>query len=164
MLSLASLMVDYPDETAHRMMVRHGSGMLLRALRGEPEPTRPTRAILYRGSESRYVPVGQRHTLAAPRAVRDILTAVADAFDMPEQALVGRGKSNPEKLARSVAIRLIRDRTWQNGEPIYSTITIGGFFKRDHSTICHALSMFETYCKNYPQVGEIYAELRERLG
>lgn len=159
-----------PERTANRMMMVRGSGMLLRAIRGEPEPDEPPACLAVREKprprkhQAPYIPVQARPTIPAPMAVRAVIDAAAEAFGLEPEQLLGRGKRRAVLMARAVAIRLIRDRTWENGEPRHSTPTIGGYFGRDHSTVCWALEHFETYCRQFPAVGEIYEKLRETVG
>lgn len=96
-----------------------------------------------------------------PAAVREIIAKVAEAFGFTPDVLTSDRKFIAAVHARAVAIRLIRDRTWENGEHKHSTTTIGRYFGRDHSTVCHALSHFPDYCRHHPEVGEIYEALRE---
>lgn len=150
MASAPALPFGVSDETRHRTMMRHGSGMLLRALRGEPEPVpfRPRARV--------------RFDPAPPGTIaRGIIREVADAFSMEPNDLTGESRKADHIIARFVAIRLIRDRTWSDGTPRFSTTRIGGFFNRDHSTIGHALCVFEIKMKQFPQAAEIYEALRD---
>ena len=166
MLNLESLREPaFPVEPAFADMMERGSAMLLRAMRGQPEeapPQRPPLQFTVRPNKNGpYVPVSQRPRLPAPQAVREIIAKVAEAFDITPERLTGIGRSKHLVMARAVAIRLIRDRTWNGDEPRHSLPTIGRFFGRDHSTICHAIQHFPAYCKAWPEVGEIYERLRD---
>lgn len=147
-------------------MMTQGSTLLLRALRGESGigATRTikglTREAMNGRRKRRYVPMAQRPVFDAPATIRKIINDVADAFGIPPEWMISADRSQEAVHARAVAIRLVRDRTWQNGEPRHSTTAIGRFFKREHSTICHTLRMFEIYARRQG-VSEIYRRLSE---
>lgn len=162
-LKIASLRNEgIPEELANRMMVAHGSRELLRCLRGEPEPVvMPTFKRSLVKVERPYIAVRDMPPLALPSVVRGIIEEVADAFEVDFDELRGIGKAKALVLARAVAIRLIRDRTWKNGEPKHSFPTIGRYLRRDHSSICHSVSQFDHYAKQFPEVREVYESLKE---
>jgi hypothetical protein len=159
MLKISSLQ-GIPDENANRMMMAHGSRQLLRAIRGEPEPL-PLPRINPKKVRQSYVPVSDRPPLAVPRVVRDIIEAVAEAFEVHPDEMRGEGKAQTLVLARAVAIRLIRARTWESGEPKHSLPTIGRYLRRDHSSISHSLKNFDVYARHFPEIAEIYDRLNE---
>lgn len=159
MLTLNQLTRDYPEETANRMMMARGSALLLRALKGEPEPKPiPTWKERIVGGKN-YVPVSERPKFGAPRAVRELIEAVEEAFELDPGAICGKVRDTRHILARSLLIRLVRDRKWVNGEHKHSTTTIGRYLDRDHSTICNALTKFDIYCTQFPEVAELYEKL-----
>jgi len=149
---------DIPDETANRMMMVNGSAQLLRAIHGEPEPLErtPTRSPSRRG----YTPVSDRLPMAVPSSVRIIIEQVAEVFEVHPEEMRGQNKARELVLARAVAIRIIRERTWETGEPKHSLPTIGRYFRRDHSTIAHALAHFDEYSRVHPEIQEVYESLR----
>lgn len=154
---------DIPDETANRMSVRHGSDALLRAMRGEPEPEKPTLAMRLKVGRQPHLPVSARPDIPTPTAVREVLDAVVEVFGISLADLKGRGKAREYVLARAVAVRLIRDRVWEDGAPRHSLPMIGRYLGRDHSTICHALDNFDRYARRWPEVDEAYQALRVSL-
>lgn len=166
MLSMASLRHEgVPEELANRMSVAHGSRQLLRALNGEPEPEpepqweRPPEPKP-RNKTRKAIP--KDLPISIPKAVRDVIQSVADAFEVTPVEMRGKGKWTRLVHARAVAIRLIRERTWETGEPKHSLPSIGRYFQRDHSTICHSLDNFASYARQFPEIEEIYQALRER--
>lgn len=156
-----------PDELANRMMMAYGSKVLLRRLRGEPEPCealalrRPSKPARRRDPRP-YVPVLQRPESRLPEIIRVILSETAAEFEVSVDDLTGRSRAKYLCCARAVAYRLMRDRRKPNGE-LYSMNQIAGFVRRDHTTIIHSLSQFENYCRAYPEVSEHYERLRTRL-
>jgi hypothetical protein len=166
MLALSSLR-DVPDELANRMMVAHGSRMLLRAMRGEPEPTRTlaeTRPVLKaKAARPEYIPVEARPAIAMPPPVREIVALVADVMGLSTEDITGRARQRYITLARALACRLIRDRVNSKGEPLHSLPRIAAFMRRDHSTVSHALAMFDSYCRHFPELAEAYRVLTEKL-
>lgn len=165
MLPLSQLR-EIPDELANRMMVAHGSRMLLRALQGEPEPPVALPPLIIRRPRQPkrrhpYIAVRARPEAALPTPVRAIMQAVADSFEITLEDLRGPGRGKCLVYARAVAFRLIRNREYPHGEPRYSLPRIGSFFGRDHSTVCHAMDHFDDYCRHQPEVAAVYESLRE---
>jgi hypothetical protein len=159
------------SDTDYRQTMTDGSqGLLIalhaaRGVRCPPHLLTPAPVPVFRQRPvkrpkfSPYTPLANR---TIPMAIRTIINGVAKGFDVTADELLGRNRHKHLVHARSVAVRLIRDRTWENGEPKHSTITIGRFLNRDHSTICHTLWNFEMYRRHVPLVGSVYEALRER--
>ena len=165
MLTIASLRNDgIPDELANRMMVAHGSRMLLRTLRGEPAPIeRPVYIPSARPKLPKpraYHPVRMRNRPHMPETVKRIVEAVAAHFEVTVEELTGPARQPYLVHARAVAYHLLRDRVDGFGQPRMSLPRIAAFFGRDHSTICYAIDHFDIYCR-HPHVAEAYAKLRE---
>jgi hypothetical protein len=82
-----------------------------------------------------------------------MLRRIADEFGVTVAAIKGKERFIYLVGARSVFIRLMRERGLS-----YPTIgkQLGG---RDHSTLCHSTDMFDNYCKTNPIVAETYAKL-----
>jgi hypothetical protein len=165
MLSLRDLRVQgVPDELANRMMVAHGSRQLLRMLRGEPEPVelpeppKPTPAKKPH-KRPRHVRVGDRPMVKLPDEVAAIINAVADQFGMLPEDVRGPTRNKPYVYARAVAYKLIRERTWATGDPRHTLLQVATFFGRDHSSVCHAIELFDQYATN-PAVAAVYDALR----
>lgn len=154
-----------PDHTAHRMMMVHGSTLLLRSLRGEPEPEPVVEARKlpeYRVGSRPYVPVNLRPVRTRPEPAQRILDRVAEEFGLTVDDILGRDRQRRLWIARTIAIRLLRDLD-RFGD--YSTSQIGAMMgNRDHSTICNALEAFDIWADRYPEAAEIYTRLSGELG
>jgi hypothetical protein len=166
MLSMATLRNEgIPDELANRMSMAHGSRQLLCAIKGEPEPEPEPQWERPPAPKPRVKtrkPVPKDMPIIIPKAVRDVIQRVADVFEVTPAEMRGKGKWTRLVHARAVAIRLIRERRWETGDHKHSLPSIGLYFNRDHSTICHSLDHFDTYAKQFPEIAEIYEALRER--
>jgi chromosomal replication initiation ATPase DnaA len=93
---------------------------------------------------------------------RGIIRAVSAAYDMDPAALVSKARTPHFVCARAIAIRLLRDLTWQDGSPRFSLPQIGRLLGgRDHTTVHHALGMFEVYCRAHPFMKAVYDTLRD---
>ena len=92
-----------------------------------------------------------------------IIEAVAAAYGLEPSDLFGLKRRGNYVQARHTAIKLIRDLRMVDGSPRFSTPQIGTIFKRDHSTIVHALDVFENKLRHNPDMREIYDELRAEL-
>ena len=145
------------EETANRLMMRHGSTMLLRAIRGEPFSTAAPKAKPARNSP--YVPVTDRPVIEPPGSIRRMMADVAKAFNLSLEELTGKDRGEVFVAARAVAYRLIRDRKTILDTPRFSAPQIASFFGREHSTILHSLDHFEDYAKRWPIVRETYDQL-----
>lgn len=162
MLSYASLS-DVPEETRERMSVSFGSRQLLHAIRGEPLEIPPRNDHWVAPKPARVVKLTPRpkSMKVMPEFAVDLIAATEEAFSLKLGTLLGRGRTNDIAQIRSIAIRILRDRM-RGTEHVYSTSQIGTIFGRDHSTICHALSMFPIYCRNEP-IAQAYATLSKRF-
>jgi hypothetical protein len=160
----ANALSGIPEETANRLMMAHGSGMLLRALRGDPEPPLPPLETRLRDRTGRlrrvYVPVDQRALPPAPEHVRNLIASIAEAFGLTADDLTGKRRLPRIVHARALAIRLIRERTWADGTPRHTVERIGNFLGREHTTISYALENFERYCEQSPDMRAVYERLR----
>lgn len=142
-----------PDETANRMMLVHGSGNLLAAIEGRPMTAPGMRA------EPRERPA--RPAVTPDMEAPLIIEAVASAFGVWPAEMKSDDRFTDLVLARSVAIRLLRERTTENGEPRHSFREIGDMLGgRDHTTIGHAWHTFHERAERYPEMGEAYEMLR----
>lgn len=150
-----------PEELRNRMMMRRGSGMLLRAIRGEPEPQpEPAQVLQFRAPKRRqkYTPVAP--PVPMPTPVKFIAMNVAEAFGLTVDDLTSHQRGQHFVRARSVFYRLVRDRTNRAGEPVYSFPRIARFVGRDHATVCHSMRMFDVYCRQDPEIAAVYERLR----
>jgi hypothetical protein len=151
------------DEDYNRSM-RTGSLRLLRALESAqgryltPLPAKPEKTVRW----SRRKPNNRLklRPVTPGMTAKEIVKAVADAFELTPSQMVSTSRSTETVLARHVAIRLLRDRRWRNGEYRYSTVRIGKLVNRDHSSILNALQTFDAKAAKYPEVREIYDGLR----
>jgi len=159
----ANALTGIPEETANRLMMAHGSGMLLRALRGIPEPALPPLETRLRDRTGRlrrlYVPISERQ-FPTPQPIRDLIATVAGAFGLKSDDLVGKSRLPRIVHARAVAIRLIRERTWADGSPRHTVERIGNYLGREHTTISHALQSFDHYCERSHDMRAVYERLR----
>jgi hypothetical protein len=121
-------------------------------------PAPPPPAV--RKQRAAYVPVTMRPRVMLPEPVRDILNAAAAQFGLSLELLLSKRKWRELVLARAVAIRLIRDRRWQNGAHRHSLPQIALYMNRDHSTIKNALEQFGEYERQFPEVQQVYDSLR----
>jgi hypothetical protein len=158
-----SMMTEFPDELANRMMMAHGSGNLLRALHGEPLLPPPTTE---RKNRERALPAPRRNEPAPrrqtgiPLRAREIIARVAEAFMVTPEQIAGKGKFRRLVHARAVVYRLLREMRRPTGEPLFSFPQIASYVNRDHSTICHSVQSFDIYCKTNPEIREVYERLR----
>lgn len=91
----------------------------------------------------------------------ETISLVAARFELRPDEVTSPRRHRKYLLARSVAIRLLRDRKWSTGHHRYSTTQIGRFFGRDHSTVCHSLDTFDKRMEYHPEAHAIYLALRE---
>lgn len=166
------------DELIERAM-KQGSRALLCALnraRGLPPPflpkpsQRPTVAFapLPRELVERYVrpepplkaPKPRLHLVVQGMSAKEVIRAVAEAFELTPADLTSPRRSLPHVLARQVVIRLLRDRTWANGLPRFSTPQIGRMINRDHTSVLHALQTFDAKSRAYPEMRAVYDAIK----
>ena len=95
---------------------------------------------------------------------RSIINSVAEAFEMHPKELVSDCRRKRYIRARAVAIRLLRDQTWEDGSLRFSTPQIGLMFGRDHSTIVHALATFDERMKRDADAYAVYEQLSAQRG
>lgn len=160
-LSYADLR-EFPEHTAERMMVSYGSKLLLSATHGTEPPEWP---VPHHREPRQYIPKPRarrpaRHRSEPGPIARAIMHDAATAFGINAADLNSDNRSPVLVYARAVVIRLLRDRLNPDGTPRFSTAMIGDYLHRDHSTVCHALSRFEDYCRFKPQVRDVYEALR----
>jgi chromosomal replication initiation ATPase DnaA len=91
-----------------------------------------------------------------------IIRAVAAAYNIEPKVLCGTYRGPYFVHARAVTYRLLRDMTWGDGTQRFSLPQIAQFVGgRDHSTVCHALDQFDTYCRHNPFMRAVYDALRD---
>jgi hypothetical protein len=110
----------------------------------------------YEGSGTVYKPVAVE---VAPsfkvipiRCHTDVIAAVANAFDLTHADLVGPSRKTKHVAARAVAARIFLDRG-------NSTLAVGRFLRRDHSSILNLIHSFDDRCKRFPQMRLVYERL-----
>ena len=87
-----------------------------------------------------------------------LIEDVAQALGITRTELLSASRFKFLVAARSLVVKLLRDR---NPE-VYSYPRIASIMKRlDHSTMIYAHQQFGHYCKLYPVVADLYAEMRE---
>lgn len=108
-------------------------------------------------------PITLPDSLPTPVSKR-IVYAVAHVHDMTVEELISNRRSRRFIYARAVAIRLLRDLTWENGLPRFSYPQIGRIMGgRDHTTILYAIEHFDEYCATDPEMRDVYETLRDEV-
>ena len=78
-----------------------------------------------------------------------MISLVEAEFALPSGAIVGRGRKTVQVFARSIVVRILRDRG-------VSYPRIGDLLRRDHSTILNMDRKWPVYISQCPKVLEIY--------
>lgn len=86
--------------------------------------------------------------------VDELVASVAHAFMITPDELRGMSRYPREVCARSVVMRILRDR----GK--LSLPAIGRVLDRDHSTVCHALNTWEKRARAWPEMQLVYEAFR----
>lgn len=87
----------------------------------------------------------------------DIIAAVCDAFDVTEQQLLGRGRSQSEVLARYAAVLLAREHTLKSWPEISRRLNF-----QDHS-IARIRRREQSLRARHPPFGEVLDRLMTEL-
>ncbi len=135
------------DEMQASLRVRHaGAEVLL-------EPEGQMLVVLARLRPAQAVPVG----LPADAPVQAVLAAVAEAFGVDAQDLVGRARRKDLAGPRAAAMALCRELT------DLSLPAIGRVFAgRDHTTVLHALASSARRCVACPDYARTLEAARAR--
>lgn len=104
---------------------------------GSDGPTDATRQIVE--AYLKALPENRRRPL--PRAVRDIMLDVAHDHGMSVPDMLDRDRDRQVFAARKVAIHRVAAMKDTAGQQLYSYNTIAEFFRRDRTTILHALGL-----------------------
>lgn len=87
-----------------------------------------------------------------------IITKVCDALDIPREAFCSESRQKYLVAARSLVVKLLRERN----TTVYSYPRIAEIVGRgDHSTMINSMRKFDHYCDLFPEIADLYAELRE---
>lgn len=87
-----------------------------------------------------------------------LIDRVSDALYIPRKVLLSKSRLKLIVAGRALIVALLRDRN----PGVYSYPRIASILHRlDHSTMIHAHEQFENYCKLFPEIAELFAELRE---
>jgi chromosomal replication initiation ATPase DnaA len=78
-----------------------------------------------------------------------VISLVEAEFALPSGAIVGRGRKTVQVFARSIVVRILRDRG-------VSYPRIGDLLRRDHSTILNMDRKWPVYISQCPKVLEVY--------
>lgn len=89
-----------------------------------------------------------------PETGKRLVQSVADCFSITYGELIGDGRARRYVEARVVVVAVLRERGWSF--PKIGRL-LGG---RDHSTICHAMNIFETYARRNPMVVKLFQRFR----
>lgn len=91
-----------------------------------------------------------------------IVKTVADWFNLRPEDIKGRSRKGYVVSARMVAIRLLREVKWSNGQSRFSYPQIGSMVGgRDHSTVIHAITVFDDRARRYGEMTEAYEALKD---
>lgn len=91
----------------------------------------------------------------------ELAAAIAKAFGVSRIAMLGHSRDTQVVAARSVYIRLLRDRLDEKGEHRFSLKQIAKRINRnDHSTVTHMLATYPVRAKRFPQMDAVYRELK----
>lgn len=112
------------------------------------EPKQATSAFRYKGPP----PVYGSTTFADK-----VIDRVCDALELPRQTFFSSSRQKYVVAARSLVVKVLRERN----TAVYSYPRIAEIVGRnDHSTMIHSFQQFDNYCRMFPQIAELYAELR----
>lgn len=91
---------------------------------------------------------------------RKIIDSTAEAFGLQPEVLLSGSRKTQHVCARFVAMRLFRDIMRSDGEHRFSLPQIGKIMGgKDHSSVCHAMQVFEAKCRRFPAMREAYESL-----
>lgn len=132
---------------------RDGEDYAPRSLVRRPQPR------TYVNSRTVYVPkhvtLADSATLPMVYTQKEVVAAVAIAFGLTYEELRGPRRDTQAVCARSVAVRILRDRG-------NSTSCIARYVgRRDHSTILNLLRKFNARAEQHPQVALAYQRISE---
>ena len=91
-------------------------------------------------------------------SIEAIQQQVADHFNLTQEQLTGRGRTQEVATARHIAMFLIRDLI----DSHFTTIGLH-FGNRDHSTVIHAVSTVEKKCKRDPSFAKLVEDLSNTI-
>ena len=91
-------------------------------------------------------------------SIEAIQQQVADHFNLTQEQLTGRGRTQEVATARHIAMFLIRDLI----DSHFTTIGLH-FGNRDHSTVIHAVSTIEKKCKRDPSFAKLVEDLSNTI-
>ena len=137
-----------PDDTDERDFAVRGLGTPMR-----PQPKRPTLAFV--------PPIVARKMNLNIAIPGELAVIVADAFGLTRSTMLGSSRKANVVAARSVYIKLLRERKTADGEQRYSLKQIATMVKRnDHTTVCHMLETYEPRARHNPQIGMVYTAMK----
>ena len=91
----------------------------------------------------------------------ELALAICKAFEVTPAAMFGHSRDTQVVAARSVFIRILRERKTPKGEHRFSMAAIAKRVNRnDHTTIRHMLQTYEARAKRFPQMDRVYQELK----
>jgi chromosomal replication initiator protein len=103
--------------------------------------------------------IDKRATSRKPRLPMEaIIGAVADAFGLPAETLLGQRRDRRSALARQVAMYLCRELGDETSRSIGAAL--GG---RDHTTVQRAIQKVEALLPTDPELRSVVLDLRSRL-
>jgi len=85
--------------------------------------------------------------------VNRIIMLISLELSVPKSDILSNSRRMPEKDARHLAIRIIRNRTK------LSTVKIGQIFNRDHATIVHSLQTTDGWIRHNHKFNQLYTSI-----
>lgn len=125
-----------------------------------PVPPAPAVSVVRPSAVERYA---KRHTGRGGAISRAIIAAVAAEFGLTPIELTDHKRVRPRPRARFIAYRMLRDVTWANGDPRYSTPQIAYLMNRDHSTVVYGLQQFDLWAARDDEFRRTYERLHRAV-
>lgn len=118
--------------------------------KGIPDkPKKPIAAYRYKGPAPTY-----GTTVYAD----GVIDRVCEALDLPRETFFSDSRKKYIVAARSLVVKVLRERN----SAVYSYPRIAEIVGRnDHTTMIHSYQQFDNYCRLFPVLTELLAELRE---
>lgn len=87
-----------------------------------------------------------------------VIDRVCEALDLPREMFFSDSRKKYIVATRSLVVKVLRERN----TAVYSYPRIAEIVgRKDHSTVIHSYQQFDNYCRLFPALTELLAELRE---